>query len=109
MISGVSAPNLVLPDSVALKQLAQNLPARNASSEQVGGSAFSDLFRGSIGTVNQLEQQAERAIDGLMRGTGVDIHQALIAAEKANAAFELTLSMRNKAIQSYQTIMSMQF
>jgi flagellar hook-basal body complex protein FliE len=48
-------------------------------------------------------------VEGLMRGTGVDVHEALIAAEKANAAFELTLSMRNKAIQSYQSIMSMQF
>lgn len=82
---------------------------QRGSAEQVGGSGFGDLLRGSIGEADQLEQQARQAVDGLMRGTGVDIHQALIAAEKANAAFELTLSMRNKAIQSYQSIMSMQF
>lgn len=109
MIAGVSTASVVSPGSTALKQLEPSVPAPNSKSELVGGAEFGDLLRGSIGTVNELEQQAQKAVEGLMRGNGVDIHQALIAAEKANAAFELTLSMRNKAIQSYQTIMSMQF
>jgi len=79
------------------------------NTEQSGALDFGDLLRGSMGNVDHLEQQARHAVEGLMRGTGVDVHEALIAAEKANAAFELTLSMRNKAIQSYQSIMSMQF
>jgi len=62
-----------------------------------------------MGQVDDLEQRARTAVDGLIRGTGIDVHQALIAAEKANAAFELALAMRNKAIQSYQSVMSMQF
>jgi flagellar hook-basal body complex protein FliE len=44
-----------------------------------------------------------------MTGTGVDIHQAMIATQKASMAFELTLSIRNKAVQAYQQVMSMQF
>lgn len=109
MIAGVSTASAISPGSTELKELLPNLPAPNAKAEPVGGAEFGDLLRGSIGKVNELEQQAQKAVEGLMRGNGVDIHQALIAAEKANAAFELTLSMRNKAIQSYQTIMSMQF
>ncbi len=44
-----------------------------------------------------------------MAGSGVDVHQAMIASEKASMAFEMVLAVRNKAIQSYQTVMSMQF
>lgn len=109
MMPGVSSANVASTGSVRLEQPGRSLPSQNGNADLAGGSDFSDLLRSSIGNVNQLEQQARQAVDGLMRGTGVDIHQALIAAEKANAAFELTLSMRNKAIQSYQTIMSMQF
>jgi flagellar hook-basal body complex protein FliE len=89
--------------------LSSNLSAGKENTKHVSGSGFGDLLRSTIGEVGQLEQEARMAADGLMRGTGVDVHQALIAAEKANAAFELALAMRNKAIQSYQSVMGMQF
>jgi flagellar hook-basal body complex protein FliE len=44
-----------------------------------------------------------------MTGSGVDVHEALIATQKASMAFELALAVRNKAIQSYQSVMGMQF
>lgn len=70
---------------------------------------FSDLFSEEIGEVNALEAQARSAVDGLMAGTGVDVHEAMIASEKASMAFELALSVRNKAVQAYQQVIGMQF
>jgi flagellar hook-basal body complex protein FliE len=59
--------------------------------------------------VNQLEEQAQTAVTGLMTGSGVDVHQAMIATQKADMAFELMLAVRNKAVQAYQSVMGMQF
>jgi flagellar hook-basal body complex protein FliE len=59
--------------------------------------------------VNQLEEQAHSAVSGLMTGSGVDVHQAMIATQKANMAFELALAVRNKAVQAYQQVIGMQF
>jgi flagellar hook-basal body complex protein FliE len=70
---------------------------------------FSDLFSDAVGQVNQLEGQAHSAISGLMTGSGVDVHQAMIATEKASMAFELALAVRNKAVQAYQQVIGMQF
>ena len=70
---------------------------------------FSDLFTDAVGQVNQLEDQARAAVDGLMSGSGVDVHQAMIATQKASMAFELALSVRNKAVQAYQQVIGMQF
>ncbi len=70
---------------------------------------FSDLIADTVGQVSQLEQQANAAVSGLMTGSGVDVHQAMIATEKANMAFELALAVRNKAVQAYQSVMGMQF
>ncbi len=70
---------------------------------------FSDLLTDSVGQMDQLEKQAGTAITGLMTGSGVDVHQAMIATEKASMAFELTLAVRNKAVQAYQSVMGMQF
>jgi flagellar hook-basal body complex protein FliE len=44
-----------------------------------------------------------------MAGSGVDVHQAMIATQKASMAFELALAVRNKAVQAYQQVMGMQF
>jgi len=70
---------------------------------------FSDLLTDAVGQVNVLEDQARTAVTGLMSGTGVDVHEAMIATQKASAAFELTLAVRNKAVQAYQSVIGMQF
>jgi flagellar hook-basal body complex protein FliE len=70
---------------------------------------FADLMTDAVGQVSQLEDQARVAVDGLMTGSGVDVHQAMIAMQKASMAFELALAVRNKAVQAYQQVIGMQF
>ncbi|MFY9852965.1 MAG: flagellar hook-basal body complex protein FliE [Terracidiphilus sp.] len=72
-------------------------------------SPFSDLLTDAVDQVNQLEEQARTAVFGLMAGSGVDVHQAMIATQKANMTFELALAVRNKAVQAYQQVIGMQF
>lgn len=104
MIAGISG----LEKGTALSAEAlRNSPAETAPN--AGADLFGELLKSSIGNITQLEQQARTAAEGLMTGSGVDVHQAMIAAEKASMAFELALAVRNKAIQSYQSVMSMQF
>jgi flagellar hook-basal body complex protein FliE len=70
---------------------------------------FADLFTDAVGQVTQLDDQAHAAVTGLMTGSGVDVHQAMIATQKASMAFELALAVRNKAVQAYQQVIGMQF
>jgi len=78
-------------------------------SSETGKTPFSDLLSDAVGDVTRLQDQAQQAMVGLMTGSGVDVHQAMIATQKAGMAFELSLAVRNKAIQAYQQVMSMQF
>jgi flagellar hook-basal body complex protein FliE len=85
----------------------------NSLAAQAGQTAalspFADLITDAVGQVTQLEGQAQAAVTGLMTGSGVDVHQAMIATQKADMAFELVLAVRNKAVQAYQSVMGMQF
>ena len=74
-----------------------------------GETPFADLLGDAVGEANRLENEAQNAVTGLMTGSGVDVHQAMIATQKASMAFELSLAVRNKAIQAYQQVMGMQF
>lgn len=85
-------------------------PAMMPPGQTDGGSApFADLLTNAVGDASRLESEAQKAVSGLMAGSGVDVHQAMIATEKASMAFELSLAVRNKAVQAYQQVMSMQF
>jgi flagellar hook-basal body complex protein FliE len=59
--------------------------------------------------VSALEDKAHTAVEGLMSGSGVDVHTAMIATQKASASFELALAVRNKAVAAYQQVLGMQF
>jgi len=77
--------------------------------QSAGPAPFADLFSDAVGQVGKLESEAHETVSGLMTGTGVDVHQAMIATQKADMAFELVLAVRNKAVQAYQSVMGMQF
>jgi flagellar hook-basal body complex protein FliE len=83
--------------------------AAGAAAKTGEAAPFADLLTDSVAQVNDLQDQASSVVKGLMTGSGVDVHQAMIATEKASMAFELALSVRNKAVQAYQQVMSMQF
>jgi flagellar hook-basal body complex protein FliE len=107
----LSAINSIPVASAALSNLAGSgtTPGLPASSQAAAPTPFGDLLKDAVGQVDQLEDQAHAAVDGLMTGSGVDVHQAMIATQKASAAFELALAVRNKAIQAYQSVIGMQF
>lgn len=44
----------------------------------------------------------------LARGENVDLHQVMIASQKANITLQATIEIRNKVIEAYQEIMRMQ-
>ncbi len=102
--------------AAVISSLSSAAAAANAPGAAAGTAAgtaaeapFGDLLRSAIAGVDGLQQQAAATVTGLMQGTGVDIHDAMIATQKADMAFELTLAVRNKAVAAYQQVMSMQF
>jgi flagellar hook-basal body complex protein FliE len=104
IVSVVSASN-TLSGLTAQGSLGAASPAAGSPAP----TPFADLLTDAAGQVNQLEEQAQQAVTGLMSGNGVDVHQAMIATQKADMAFELALAVRNKAVQAYQSVIGMQF
>ena len=86
-------------------------PSRGIRTRPVGASdseSFGQVLKQSLNEVNQLQNQADQAIDGLTTGQNTDIHYTMIAMEKADVAFRLLMQIRNKVITAYETIMRMQ-
>lgn len=80
-----------------------------AASSTAYGNPFAGVMRDAIQATQKLETNAANAVTGLVSGSGVDVHTAMIATEKSNLAFEMMLSFRNKAVSAYQQLMGLQF
>ena len=80
----------------------------NTQTKVSGKNSFSDVLSKSVEKVNDLQKQADNAIDDLVLGDNKDIVQTMIAVEKADISFRLMMQIRNKIIQAYEEIMRMQ-
>lgn len=85
------------------------LDAATNTSANAGAVPFAGMFQTMVQQISALDKKASDAVTGLLTGQGVEIHDAMIATQKANMAFELALQVRNKAVGAYQQMMGMQF
>jgi len=87
----------------------QQLPIKNSEkATQKGPTGFGEIIKGAINNVNGLNREANRSIVDLLQGK-TDIHEAMIATQKADISMRLLLTIRNKALEAYREIMRMQF
>jgi flagellar hook-basal body complex protein FliE len=71
-------------------------------------TSFSDVLKESISKVGELEKEADQEVEKLVTMESKDIHNTMIAIEKADLTFQLMMQIRNKIIDAYQEIMRMQ-
>lgn len=69
---------------------------------------FGDMFKKALQEVNTAQKESEKKTTELVMGEGTDIHEVMIASQKASLSLQLTVQMRNKAVEAYQEIMRMQ-
>ncbi|MBM7555335.1 flagellar hook-basal body complex protein FliE [Halanaerobacter jeridensis] len=70
--------------------------------------SFSSYLKQSISNVNQLQDQANQAGKDLALGKVDNVHEVMIAAQKAKLSIDLTAKVSNKVVGAYQEIMRMQ-
>jgi len=74
------------------------------STQATHPSAFAE----SLQKVSDLTGSADSLAEGVATGQLTDVHQFTAAAAKAQLGVELTVAVRNRAVEAYQEIMRMQ-
>lgn len=71
-------------------------------------ASFGDTLNQAVADVNGLQQQAGKAVEKMVAGEATDLHEVMIAVQKARTSFDLLMEIRNKTIDVYREIMRMQ-
>lgn len=72
------------------------------------GAAFQDVLANAISTVQSANTDATHSIERFLSGEGEDLHDTVLATDRAEISFELFQQVRNKVVTAYQEIMKMQ-
>lgn len=124
-IGGVGAGGVDLSQLANLyrQQITAGTPASTSSTEGVGsalgigstaggtstqGAAFGNVIANSLTQLESLDKTASDKAIQAATGNLTDIQDYVIAATQAQTATELTTTVRNKALDSFNEIMRMQ-
>jgi flagellar hook-basal body complex protein FliE len=80
----------------------------SGSAGKISGDSFADSLKKAVNSVDALQKDADVKMQELATGKSQNIHETMIAAEKADIALKLMVQVRNKIIDAYQEIMRMQ-
>lgn len=80
----------------------------NQNNKSQDGKSFQKVFSNALHKVNGLQKQKNVMAEKLATGEVENVHQVMATGTKAKLALDLTLEIRNKAVESYQKIMRMQ-
>ena len=92
--------------AVTAAQVADSSPAGQAATA-TRGSDFASMIGQGLKKVESLDMNASTKAIQAATGDLTDVHDYVIAAQKAQVAVELTTTLRNKALESFNEILRM--
>ena len=94
----------------ALESAASSYPLHDKH-DPVGLGNFANTigqtFNNSLNAINNTKLQAERMQEDIAMGGSTNIHDAMIAAEKAELSMQMAIQVRNRILSAYTEITGM--
>lgn len=85
-----------------------SLPAPvDGTATAADGGDFGNLLTGALEQLSAVQARSDRLAIDAATGTLADVHDYMIAAAEASLATELTVAVRNRALEAFNQIMSM--
>ncbi|HEV3339824.1 MAG TPA: flagellar hook-basal body complex protein FliE, partial [Pirellulales bacterium] len=93
-VNSIQVPSLLQPRSLS----------GPSGADQASSGSFKSFLLDSIGQVNSMQQDANRAVEQLATGGDVSPAEVFTAVQKADLAFRMMMQVRNKLVQAYQDV-----
>jgi flagellar hook-basal body complex protein FliE len=101
----MSAMNVSLDNRVS--NLNPNSIQTQPSTPYEAQKSFASVLKNSIEELNHLQAESDQLTNKMINGEDVELHDVMIASQKASVTLQLGLEVRNKAVEAYQEMMRM--
>ncbi len=69
---------------------------------------FADVLKESFNSANNLKKDSDIATEDFLAGKSDNLHEVMIAAQKAEVAISFVTEVRNRLVEAYQEFSKMQ-
>jgi len=73
-----------------------------------GSNSFGETLTRVLNEVSAAREHSSDLTRRFAAGENVELHQVMAATEEAGIALDLLIELRNKAVEAYRTVISMQ-
>ncbi len=95
-----------------ISPILSQLPVASGAAAPAGGQksleGFGKALTDAIGSLDKLQQEADAGSVQLAAGEPVELHDVMLAQDRASLSFQLAVQVRNKLVEAYQDVMRMQ-
>ena len=77
---------------------------RGAPTPQAKGPGFKQVLLDELNQANALQQDTTQAVEDLASGKRTDVENVILATQKADNAFRMLQSLRNRVMEAYEEI-----
>ncbi len=85
----------------------QSMAGQQAGKTEKTAEGFTETLKNVIDETNKMQVKADNAAQKLNTGESKNLHEVMIAMEKADISMRLLVQMRNKIVDAYKEIMRM--
>lgn len=78
------------------------------TTSEIAAANFKDLLKRALTDLNASQVGANEAIKNVATGGEENLHDVVIAMEKASLTLQYAIQIRNKVLESYQSVIQMQ-
>lgn len=82
--------------------------ARSVPVISTGNGSFGDSLKRALNDVSAAQDRSSETLGAFLRGEPVEMHQVMAASEEAGIALEMLIEVRNKFLEAYRTLTTMQ-
>jgi len=87
---------------------APKIAPASAATGASGGGDFASALAGGLDKLQQMQTNSDNMAVKAATGSLTDVHDYMIASTEASLATQLTVAVRNKAVEAFNDIMRMQ-
>ena len=85
-----------------------NAISKTKIAEKTNGKQFEDVFKGVVNNVISAQAESKNLTEQFIKGGDVEIHEVMIAGEKAKTSLQLLMEIRNKSLDMYKELTRIQ-
>lgn len=98
-IDGINGLSSIIP---------KPLDIGSVQDSESNGMGFADFLKDALNKVNETQVQSDQIIEDFMTGKTDNLHEVMIAGEKADVTLQFAMQIRTKLLDAYNEIMRIQ-